>query len=461
VERARRETRQALMITAGLRETLVGTERAIDVWERIYEPTVFFVGQADDLTPTDYEALAQSLFNMPAGPAIWEDQDKLDAFRQGTRTLRPPRIVGGYAQDDQDVVEETRSFRFMGQRFVYDSYLFQQLVYDAVGRYQGNGQPFTLSSSQAGPIRGVPRGLDIAAVFGSDRALEILRQEGDADYAGYEEQMARLRQGTLALPAEQWVENLYWGWLYSLRPLIGARGGSPGAAGYPAFMQSQAWSDKELFTFLGSWTELRHDTILYAKQSYTLKATSIQVPPEPAKGYVEPQPEVYARLAALARQMDTGLTQRGLLNDEFRDKLAGLQSLLLDLKTIAEKELNDQPRTEDEYERIRTIGNVLEQLTTFSEEAEGGIRSKTDDKMSIVADVHTDSNTDQVLEEGVGNAFTLYAVVPHEGQTQVVLGPVFSHYEFRHPMGDRLTDEAWQEMPAPPLAPWTQSFIRD
>jgi len=300
VERARRETRQALMITAGLFETAVGDEIAIDVWERIYEPTVFFVGEADDLTPYDYQDLAQSLFHMSPGPAIWEDREKLDSFRQATGDLRPPRIVGGYVKDDQDVKDETRSFRFMGQRFVYDSYLFQQLVYDAVGPYQGSGQPFTLSPSDAGPIRGMPRGLDIAAVFGSDRALEILSQEGDTEYKGYAEQMAKLRQETLSLPAERWVENLYWGWLYSLRPLLAEK-----SEGYPAFMHSAAWEDKDLFTFLGSWAELRHDTILYAKQSYTLKATSIQVPPEPARGYVEPQPEVYARLAALARQRST------------------------------------------------------------------------------------------------------------------------------------------------------------
>ncbi|GAI53387.1 unnamed protein product [marine sediment metagenome] len=26
------------------------------------------------------------------------------------------------------------------------------------------------------------------------------------------------------------------------------------------------------------------------------------------------------------------------------------------------------------------------------------------------------------------------------------MGPVFSYYEFKQPMGDRLTDEAWREI---------------
>jgi len=49
-----------------------------------------------------------------------------------------------------------------------------------------------------------------------------------------------------------------------------------------------------------------------------------------------------------------------------------------------------------------------------------------------------------------------------DGQLIVGVGPVFSFYEFRHPMSDRLTDEKWQEMlstgktPADPE--WVKSF---
>jgi hypothetical protein len=42
----------------------------------------------------------------------------------------------------------------------------------------------------------------------------------------------------------------------------------------------------------------------------------------------------------------------------------------------------------------------------------------------------------------------------------VALGGVFSYYEFKWPMDDRLTDEAWQEMsPLPDRPAWTGSFI--
>jgi hypothetical protein len=225
-------------------------------------------------------------------------------------------------------------------------------------------------------------------------------------------------------------------------------------------MRSPAWADKDLHTWLGSWTELRHDTILYAKQSYTALATGIMPEPEPVRGYVEPQPEVYARLAALTAQMREGLGGRGLLGAEMARKLGRMEQLLLVLKTISEKELRGEGLAEAEYARIRTIGDELEELTTFSEEIEGEITSQADERMALIADVHTDTNTNQVLEEGVGDAFPIYVVALVEGRQVVAMGGVFSYYEFKWPIGDRLTDETWQAMSSRPDRPaWTENFI--
>jgi hypothetical protein len=454
-EAARRETRAALLIVRALYGTQAGDEPALDVWERIYEPTAFFVGTADDLTVYDYAAVAQQVYGGLPDAATLADQSQLDAFIAAARELRPPAIVGGFVSDQYEPEEVTMGFRFMGQRFIPDSYMFQQLVYDEVDVYRGSGQPFTMSLSQMGPIRGFPRGLDIPAVLGSARALEILTVEGDTDYVGYAEQLAALQAEFAELPEEQWTENLYWNWLHTLRPLLEVKG-----EGYPYFMRTPAWVDRDLHTWLGSWTELRHDTILYAKQSYTVFRGSALEPPERALGYVEPQPAVYARLAALTAQMQSGLGARGLLNSEMEGHLAAMEQLLLSLKTISEKELRGEAVSDQEVDLIRGIGDTLEGLTTFSEEVEGEITSLADDRMALIADVHTDTNTNQVLEEGVGDAFPIYVVVLLEGQQVVTVGGVFSYYEFKWPINDRLTDEAWQAMsPRPDRPAWTAGFI--
>ena len=445
---ARRETRAALLTVRALYTTRIGDDRALDVWERIYAPTAFFVGFADDLTPHEYAQVARQVYGGLPDPAALADEARLDRFIDTARQLRKPAIVGGWVWPGQDPTEVTQGFRFMGQRFIPDSYIFQQLVYDKVGRYRGTGQPFTLSIDR---IRGFPRGLDVPAVLGSARALEILSAAGDTQYENYPEQLAKLQREFGAVPEAQWTSNLYWNWLYTLRPLLEEKG-----EGFPYFMQSPAWVDKDLHTWLGSWTELRHDTILYAKQSYT----GIISVPERTRGYVEPQPWVYARLAALTAQLRTGLERRGLLNAEMAAKLDEMERLSLALKRISEKELRGEPLSEAEYDLILNIGNTLEFLTTFSEAVEGEITSAADDRMAIVVDVHTDPNSGLVLEEGVGDAFPMYVVVLVEGQQVVAMGGVFSYYEFKWPMHDRLTDESWQAMePKPPRPSWTSSFI--
>ena len=443
IEAGRMETRQAILIVAALQNAQVGGESALAVWERIYEPTVFFVGQTDDLNVYDYAQVIREVYGDQLTLSDLEDEAKLDEFITRAMTLRPPKIVSSYVTDQEKPEEVTKGFRFMGQRFIPDSYIFQQLVYDKVG-------------TQDHP-RLFPKGLDLAAVLDSSRAYEILLDVYDEGrYANYQKQMEKLRDEFGQLPPQQWVENLYWSWLYALRPLLEIKG-----EGYPVFMQNRAWVDKDLNTLLGSWTELRHDTILYAKQSYTMKATGIMPQPEPAKGYVEPQPEVYARLAALAKQMRTGLEGRGLLDAEYSDKLERLESLLLSLKTMAEKELAGEALSEEEYELIRNIGGTLEGITTFSAKVKEEITSEADERMAVVADVHTDTNSSQVLEEGVGDASLIYVIAPVEGKLVATQGGVFSYYEFTQPMDDRLTDEAWQKMePKPDLPIWTGSFVR-
>ncbi|MBU7027123.1 MAG: DUF3160 domain-containing protein [Theionarchaea archaeon] len=422
------ETKQALYIVKAITDT-----DTVNLWDRIYEPTVFFVGKSDDLNIFEYDAIAKEVYGEEFTVSDLEDPEKLTQFILVAKEYRDPRINSSWVWDTEDLAEETKGFRFMGQRFIPDSYMFQQLVYNKVG-------------TAANP-RLFPKGLDVMAVLGSERALH--HSEPEKQYYNYESQMDALRKEFSDLDQLVWTQNLYWTWLYCLMPLLQEKG-----IEYPLFMQTDAWADKELNTALGSWTELRHDTILYAKQSYTF-ATAMPSQPELTKGYVEPNPYVYARLASLARMMREGLQERNLLLTEYSQKLETLEQLLLQLKIMSEKELSGEELTEDEYRVIWNIGHTLESLVTF----ETAVESEVDENVAIIADVHTDVNTSMVLEEGVGNVFAMYVVVKVEGRIYIAEGGVFSYYEFLQPMSDRLTDEQWQAMEKPDLPEWTSSFI--
>jgi len=460
-------TIQASLISAELPAVTAGQSTAKDIWDRIYSVTSFFVGTADDLTPYEYLTALEKVFGLEFAPAELADEARLLELKAELAQMRNPEIYGGSGiceifppvtkEKLYECLAKTKGMRFMGQRFVPDSYMFQNLVSPAVGIYVGDGEPFTMKMTQLGPARCFPRGLDVMAVLGSDRAHEILKREGDTEYQGedtsYDEQLAELRSEFAAFTEEDWHRNLYWSWLYALRPLLGEFGD-----GYPTFMQTDAWQDKELNTALASWTELRHDTILYAKQSYTPRLSTAPPPPKPVVGYIEPVPEFYARMLDLTRMTRQGLSQLGALSQEEDGRLASLEAVLDRSLRIAVSQLEGAELTENDYDFIRDFGNSLESVIC-GVEAEGK-------ETTIVADVHTDTNPPQeVLEEGVGYVdLILVAYKVPDGRIIIGAGPTLSYYEFKQPIDNRLTNEQWKQMlqsgQAPPRPDWADSFYQ-
>jgi hypothetical protein len=458
--------RDAKLQTMGARlivSEFADSEVLKDKWDRIYTVTAFYVGLSDDLGPYEYIEALDSVFNGKFEPQDLTDEN-IGKLKAKLAEYRAPRIYGGTGdcvipspfspeQADQ-CLENTTGFRLMGQRFIPDSYIFSKLVGAYTGAYQGDREPkpFTFVISGAGrPIRGFPRGLDVIALLGSDSARELLDELDDSNYKSYDDAYGRLEDEFSSFNETEWNKNLYWSWLFTLKPLLNEFG-----TGYPTFMQTEAWQDKELTTALASWTELRHDTILYAKQSYTMRETAIQVPTqeEPVVGYVEPVPEFYNRLLALTRMTNAGLASMNVLDSASSNRLEHLETILERLVELSGKELANEELSEADYEFIKNFGDELNAVISEVDE-----KAK---KTTIIADVHTDGNTGQVLEEGVGYVDLIVAAykVP-DGRILIGAGPVMSYYEFKQPMQDRLTDEKWREVlrVEPPERPeWYSNF---
>ncbi len=457
----REMTRQALLMT----DALMNDQIALEQWKKIYEITTYLVGKSDDLNVYDYRKLIQKQFGSDYSIDQFGNDENLDKLIELAMELRSPRILSGAADTvEGEFSSTTKGFRLMGQRFIPDSYILQEMVYQekddhTIMRYTGNDKPFTMEViPNVGPARAFPRGLDIAAVLGSERALQILEEEGDTEYTYYYEQFNLLNDEFSKLNHAQWHENIYWNWLYAFLPLLDKEDDQ-----IPwSFINSSAWKDKLINTMLGSWTELRHDTILYAKQSYTMFTRSAPVKIEMTKGLVEPYPRVYRRLKELSKGL-LAIEDKYSIHTAVKQKLEQFIGLLNQLEIIALKERKGQSLTEEEYKMIWNIGEQLTSLTDFPESLMQKITSQTDHQSALVADVHTDINTKQVLEEGIGKPFNLFVLISEDSQEKILRGPVFSYYEFKHPMEDRLTDEKWQSMiednQLPPLPDWVKSFL--
>lgn len=450
------ETKSAILAT----QALQNSEDLRNLWDKIYEPTAFFVGVADDLTYNDYGELINSIYGKDYTLKSLTDEGLFNDFNTASASLAGPKINSMPIFDarfEPDREKAIKGFRFMGQRYTLDADIFQRLVYREVGdkEHPCDSDPQTWSPLNS---RRLPAGLDIASAFGSNVAAEIQEGKGETEYACYSENLNKMRSYVSSVTGENWTQNLYWGWLYNLRPLLAEK-----TSGYPSFMQNDAWKKKELNTFLGNWTELKHDTILYAKQVYAELGGGAPDQKDD-RGYVEPNPHVYARLVALTKMMKEGLQLRSLLSESNIEFLDRLEALASRLKDISEKELSNQALSNEDYEFIKTYGGSLEHLWLDANKDLGieDINQLDQEPAALVADVASDPSG-MVLEEGTGRINEIYVVFPLDGKLHLAKGGVYSYYEFSWPINDRLTDEKWRGMidsnQAPAMPEWTSSFI--
>lgn len=416
--------RSALLIT----KALDSDSEAYELWQSVYSVTSFFAGASDDNGVCEYAPLIRAAYgeNAKVTDLIGNGDAFLD-YRINTAALPVPQINSIPIEDGEENV--IPGFRFMGQRFSIDAMVMQKLIYSNV------------QSNSAGEKRMLPDVLDVPAALGSDVALNLLKENGVEDYPGYMENMEKLRGGINEADDSLWNASLYASWIHTLRPLLEKKG-----EGYPIFMQNEEWAKKNLECFAGSYTELKHDTVLYSKQVMAEMGGGMEEEPDD-RGYVEPEPVVYERFASLAEQTAQGLKKYQMLSDADEDNLVKLEELALRLQTISNKELQNETLTDEEYDLIRTYGGNIEHFwydamranansdTIFSEEYPA----------ALVVDIATDPNG-SVLEAATGDPSQIIVAVQVDGKIKLASGSVYTFYQFEQPLNDRLTDTQWRVM---------------
>ena len=405
--------------------TMALTGDELDQWQRIYNVTSFFVGASDDNGYYEYQPALEEAYGADAtADTLKSKADSWTSYHKLTGDLPAPQISSLPSLGGADA---QKGFRFMGQRFVFDSQVFSQLCFDNV------------KASPSGEKRTLPDALDVPAALGSDAALGILESRGATSFDGYSDNMSALRKRLSATSASFWDASLYNQWLNTLNPLL-----TPKGEGYPAFMQTDAWTRKNLQSYLGSYTELKHDTVLYSKQMLA-EGDGPVTPDRDDRGYVEPEPQVFTRLSNLSEATADGLEEMGILDASERSDLDKLSEIAERLSTIAKKELEGETPTTEEFELIRSIGVDLEHFwhEVFKDQSEREYFRSMEYPSPIIADVASD--TGSTLELATGKPCPMFVVVEVDGVLKVASGPVFVFYQFTQPSSQRMTDDEWRE----------------
>jgi hypothetical protein len=235
---------------------------------------------------------------------------------------------------------------------------------------------------------------------------------------------------------------------------------------YAPYMQSPFWGYKDMNTALGSWAELKHDAVLYAKKPEAGAGGSLPAS-GPAPGFVEPAPDVFYRLAYLCSVIAEGLEQRGMggsATDNPLDLAASLEDLrglatrYQKLGDLADKELVGLPLDQNDYALVQAALGPLEMLARQSQAMGASQELPPVPVISPIAGAD-----DQTLQAGVGLVDRLYVVIMLDGKIQVAQGGVFSYYEFYQPRAEPLDDERWRQVilaaPEFSLPVWSSSYV--
>jgi hypothetical protein len=464
-------------------------------WRQFDQLLHAFVGPTDSMTFAQLDVFLATV-NLKS-PADVKDLESLSAIQAsilaGKHGFQQIRGDVYYSPpDSRKKVILPRSFTFLGQKFVLDSWVLSKVVYDDVFWQELKVQ------------RRIPSALDAAfATFGNDAIVPDIAARLNAasgrrfrDGLNYQHNLAAARQVIDDLEPAAWEDNLYASWLALLRELSKPTTDPQ----FPEAMRSRAWAMKSLTTQLASWTELRHDTVLYAKQSYT----SVPACSYPA-GFVEPIPHFWKRFEKMALHA-AALIEKTPYPDylaeirfyEFKDgkhvertkleKRDGKQlrerhvaffrnfaAQTARLEELARKELAQREMSKDD---LKFLDETVQLARHGSGSAlHGGWypglfypgREECLKWGALVADVHTDPPAEMVgdpgcvLHQGVGNVHLLVIAVDNGKDKMLYAGPVLSHYEFEMPGTTRKSDAEWRkevsEGQAPPHPEWTKSYL--
>lgn len=403
--------RQAVLFSEILRDNWIGA-----LWTAIYNVTGRFAGHADSVTPTLVQHAIDTVFGPTFIPEMLESQSNITLLKEEFKKDRypMPQIV------PSQMPLTLKYCQLMGERWIPDGAAYQQTTH-----------PHT-------PYRFMPTALEsMYTMAGSKRALELIIEQPGVNPA-LEPKLRELRANVEANYSDaDWQSCIYTNWLKILSTLV-----EPFDETYPTFMNTTAWLHEKLNTALGSYTQLRHDYILYVKQGGALGVPSASV-------IAEPIPKFYSELQNLISHLHTLLISTNLNTSKIDQLLEYLFDELNSYEIIAQKIIDEIPLTSLEEELVRDFG-----------EGPGVYGNKAP---MLVADIFTNYLSMEVLEEGVGPFNPLLVIHEPPGNNPLVyVGLVFSYYEFTQPISNRLTDQEWEALLLinPPDRPiWTESFL--
>jgi hypothetical protein len=223
---------------------------------------------------------------------------------------------------------------------------------------------------------------------------------------------------------------------------------------------------------LSSWAQLRHNNVLYVKQSYTSNAAC-----EYPDAYVDPYPQFFLKVVELAERGQRLVEELGIAG-EFGEKISDYFERMVDINSLlaemAQLQRTGEPHKEEHLAFINRAvtanvscdGTVLGHTGWYADLHFDPLQAVKSDP--VITDVHTDIGGDlpvarepSVLHVGTGLPRLMVVTIDSCEGPRAYAGVVSSYHETLEAGFTRLTDEEWRDHRAydAPDVPWMDQVL--
>jgi hypothetical protein len=395
---------------------------------QLSEQIKHLIGADDDVTLNEMKTFVkQYVFGHESIPIPTETMELLS---KRLSELHPQKIQSTpYQTESVGMTTEeaakraTEGFVFFGEKFTLDSYLFDLMT-------AGSAEQEFAEKPNIQTALMIPDVLADNAIAHQLVLLwlnEKLQQgkilenasQGKHQLSRYDAMKEQAKAKIDALFNDDTItDNVYHKWLKMLGLLIQAP-----LENAPYFRLDALYQLKNLVAYLGSYTELKHDTLLYVKQAYAEMGAGgddsckiyVENPPLPIpKGYVESEPEFLDKLIQLNEET---LPYFDATSEQH--KFVEFGTILKRLKEISIKQMHNEIISDEDFEWLRLLPqrklpDLLQPTKTVGEP------TIKEHRVALIADIFT-SEGGNPLYEAIGRPALMLLMVNDVNGARVVI----------------------------------------
>ena len=429
----------------------ISNEDTAKLWE-LSEKIKKLIGWDDDLTLESLTAwMKENNFTSPESILNISEEKKSELFKLVPQKIQSTdyRTTAIMVKDSEEAKDMTAGFVFFGEKFTIDSYLFDLTTAGSAEEeyaYMPNMQTALIVPDV------LENNSDAAEMVDLWMNVRIVKEDvlEDKDFTQYSSYNKVKEAAVEKLKKELWtttiMDTVYHKWIDMLGYLI-----NEAEENAPYFKLDPVYRLKNLVTYMGSYTELKHDTLLYVKQNYAEMwwggewDCSIEVDPPllpVPKWYIEADIDVLNKLIELNNETKSDFSE---LDDYILNNFVEFDTFLNHIKSILVQQMNNEVISDEDFEWMRTAYDKLSQITFPLADWV----TQKEMRAALIADIFTSEGWNP-LYEAVGRPALMLVMIDDINGKRIARGPIFTHYEFYDSdevvdaNGSRLNDIQWQ-----------------